>query len=113
MDKKRPKGLMPFVIIYNALGFVGLEACCYGFKTISQAQSLIIAETDYTQIIAIILTVLFFLSSFLLMEQKKWGYLIPVFLLTFLMAGGFIILLPLFTAHLLFFTHPQVNKQFT
>ena len=112
MGKQRPKGLIVFVIIYNVLGFVGLEACCYGFKTISHAQSLVIGETDYTQMIAIILTVLFFLASFLLMEQKKWGYLIPVFLLTFFMAGGFIILLPLFVAHLLFFTHPRVNKQF-
>ena len=112
MRRKKPKGLTIFVIIYNLIGLIGLEACFYGFMAISQSENLVIGDKDYTQMIAIVLTVLFFLSSFLLLEQKKWGYLIPVFLLTFFIMGGFVVLLPLFVIHLAFFTHPPINECF-
>lgn len=87
-------------IIYNGLGFVGIHACFHGFHTAALAKTLAMRVNLSTPIIATILTVLFFLSSFLLIDSRKEGFLIPIFLLTFLICGGFVILLPLLIYHL-------------
>jgi len=102
-----PQFIFFFIVCYNLLGFIGLTACWMGFSNIVQADSLIVSYLDYTQILTIVLTVTFFLSSYLLILRRKEGYYIPVFLLTFFICGGFILLIPLLMLHLIYFTHPK------
>jgi len=112
MKRKRPIGVTVFCIIYNILGLTGVSAYFYGFNALARASSLVIGEIDYTQTIGIVITVLFFLSSYLLISFNQGGYLIPIFLLTFFVFGGFVVLLPVLIAHFVYFTHPRVLKQF-
>ena len=113
MKRKRPKGVTIFGVIYNMLGLIGLSACFYGLNTIAHAQPLIIGNADYAQMMVITATVLFFASSFLIVSYKKVGYLLTIFLLTFFIAGGFVVLLPLLIAHIIYFLSPKIHKKFT
>jgi len=113
MHATKPRFTSFFIICYNLIGFVGLTACWIGFSNIAQADSLIISYLDYTQILTIVLTVAFFLSSYLLILRRKEGYYIPVFLLTFFICGGFIVLLPLLITHLFYFAHPKISILFS
>ncbi len=65
-----------------------------------------------TQLAAILITVLFSLSAYQLYALEFSGVFVPIFLLTIVIIGGFIILLPLLVSHLVFFTRPAVRIQF-
>ena len=101
-----------FMVVYNMLGFVGISAYLYGQKAILNTHSLLITEKDFTLFFVIATTALFFFSSFLLVIRHKGGILIPIFLLTFIITGGFLILAPLLTIHLAFYCNPQMQNYF-
>jgi len=102
-----------FMVAYNMLGFIGISAFLYGQKAVLNTHSLLITENDYTLIFVIVTTVLFFSSSFLLVIRHKAGILIPIFLLTFIITEGFLILAPLLTIHLAFYCNPQILNYFS
>jgi hypothetical protein len=84
----------------------------YGFAALCQSADLRLGEKDIAQIAVISITVLFFASSYLLLKKQRWGILIPVFLLSFIITGGFVILLPLLISHIIFFIHPKIQEIF-
>lgn len=101
-----------FCIVYNMLGIVGLNACAYGFIALCRSTDLSFSDKDVAQIAVIIMTVLFFTSSYLLLKKQRWGILIPIFLLSFIITGGFVILLPVLISHIIFFSHPKTQEIF-
>ena len=102
-----------FMVIYNMLGLVGINAYMHGQRAVFNTQSLNFTGKDFALSIVIAITALFFFSSFLLVIRHKGGILIPIFLLTFIVAGGFLILVPLLTAHLAFYCNPQIQNYFS
>jgi len=102
-----------FMVVYNMLGLVGISAYLYGQKAVFNTNSLLITEKDFTLFFVIIVTTLFFFSSFLLVIRHKGGILIPIFLLTFIITEGFLILAPLLTIHLAFYCNPQTLNYFS
>ena len=109
---KKKLATKAFCIVYNMLGIVGLNACVYGFVALCRSADLRFGDKDVAQIAVIIITVLFFASSYLLLQKQRWGILIPIFLLSFIITGGFVILLPLLISHIIFFSHPKIQKIF-
>ena len=102
-----------FMVVYNMLGLIGISAYIYGQKAVFNTHSLNLTERDFTLSIVIAITALFFFSSFLLVIRHKGGILIPIFLLVFIVTGGFFILAPLLTAHLAFYCNPQMQNYFS
>ena len=110
---KIPAITKTFCIIYNLLGIICFSASFYGFQAIAESHHWLITEKDFFQAICVVSTLLFFCSSFLILKRKRMGYLLPIFLLSFIIAGGFIMLLPLLVAHVYFFTHTRVENLFS
>jgi len=102
-----------FMIVYNILGLIGINAYIYGQKAVLNTHNLKLTEKDFTLSIVIAITTLFFFSTFLLIIRHKGGILIPIFLLTFIITGGFLILAPLLTIHLAFYCNPQMLNYFS
>ena len=111
-DMKKKLGTKTFCIVYNMLGLLGLNACVYGFVALCRSADLHFGDKDVAQIAVVIITVLFFTSSYLLLKKQRWGVLIPIFLLSFIITGGFVILLPLLISHIIFFSQPKIQKTF-
>ena len=102
-----------FMIAYNMLGLVGINAYLYGQKAVLYADNLNLTEKDFSLSVVIAFTALFFFSSFLLVIRNKGGIMIPIFLLTFIITGGFVVLLPLLAMHMLFYCTPQMKNYFS
>jgi len=101
------------MVAYNMLGLVGISACVYGQVSVLDTHSLLITEKDTTLLISIAITALFFFSSFLLVIRHMGGILIPIFLLSFIITGGFLILAPLLAIHIAFYCNPQMLNYFS
>jgi hypothetical protein len=113
MAAKTLKGITVFSVLYNMLGIFSMHACVYGFKTSVSSKSLIILEHDYVQMGMVAIMILFFATAYLIIARRKAGIIVPVFLLTFFIFGGFVILVPLLAAHLCYFLNPAIKASFT
>jgi len=113
MKVNKKLGNKLFIIVYNMLGIVGISAYMYGQKAVLNTHNLNLTEKDFALSIVIAFTALFFFSSFLLVSRHKGGIMIPIFLLTFIITQGFIILAPLLTIHIAFYCGPQMQNYFS
>ena len=105
-------GIRIFCITYNLFGFMMLAAVAKGWSGLVQEGSLVLGQRDVNQAILVILMILIFSSTYLIQSQHRAGIIIPIFILTFFICGGFVVLLPVLLCHIWFFSRPKMILAF-
>jgi hypothetical protein len=111
-EERNMFGVRCFAVTYNIFGLAGLTAIKFGFLAAVERNSLVIVYPDIVQMLAIVITVLFFASSLFLLTRNKLGVFIPILLLSFVIAGGFWLIVPLLIGHIHYFTQTELKELF-